>query len=109
MDVLSLLFRIRCYDINSLKPGDKIWFDNYMFLGDNLPASITYIQTDTLTLRRGATVEAMKFQFSTAVEGTLFSSKNPVYIWLETAPAHRIVHAESKLTIGYVKMDLLKP
>lgn len=107
MDVLTLLYRIRCFDIESLKAGDKIWFDNYMFGEDNLPACITYINTEKIKLRRGAEIEAMKFQFSTAVEGTLFSKKNPVYIWLETAPAHRIVHAESKLTIGYVKMDIL--
>jgi len=107
MDVLSLLYRIRCFNIKSLKPGDKIWFDNYMFGQDYLQACITYIKTEKITLRRGAEVEAMKFQFSTAVEGTLFSSKNPVYLWIETAPEHRIVHAESKLTIGYVKMDLL--
>ncbi len=106
MDVLTLLYRIRCFDIESLKTGDKIWFDNYMFGNDNLPACITYIKTEKIKLRRGAEVEAMKFQFSTAVDGTLFSKKNPVYIWIETAPAHRIVHAESKLTIGYVKMDL---
>lgn len=107
MDVLTLLYRIRCFDLKSLRAGDKIWFDNYMFGDDNLPACIIYIQTEKIKLRRGAEVEAMKFQFSTAVEGTLFSKKNPVYIWIETAPAHRIVHAESKLTIGYVKMDIL--
>lgn len=106
MDVMTLLYRIRCFDVSHLKAGDEIWFDNYMFSDDNLRTCIKYVGPDKVKLRRGAERDALKFQFSTAVDGTLFSKKNPVYIWLDVTPDHKIIHAESKLTIGYVKMDL---
>ncbi len=105
MDAFSLLYRVRNIDFASLKEGDNIWFDNYIFNEPPSTTSIQYIGVENVKMRHGKSCEAMKFKFNTS-EGTLFSSKNPVYIWLETAPAHRIVHAEAKLKIGYAKVDI---
>ncbi len=105
MDPFSLLYRIRNIDFASLKEGDNIWFDSYVFQDPVVTMCIQYLGTETVKLRSKKTIEAMKFKFNTS-DGTLFSSKNPVYIWIETAPAHRIVHAEAKLKIGYAKVDI---
>lgn len=105
MDPFSLLYRIRNIDFESLKEGDNIWFDSYVFQDPVVTMCIQYLGTETVKLRSKKTIEAMKFKFNTS-DGTLFSSKNPVYLWIETAPAHRIVHAEAKLKIGYAKVDI---
>ncbi|MCQ2336420.1 MAG: DUF3108 domain-containing protein [Paludibacteraceae bacterium] len=105
MDPFSLLYRIRNIDFASLKEGDNIWFDSYVFQEPVVTMCIQYLGKETVKLRSKKTYEAMKFKFNTS-DGTLFSSKNPVYIWIETAHAHRLVHAEVKLKIGYAKIDI---
>lgn len=105
-DALSILYRVRGIDFNGIKAGDTFVFTNYIFADEPLDMSIVYEETELIKLRKQSDkVEAMRFRFNTA-DGSLFSKENPVYIWIETAPAHRLVHVEAKLKIGYAKLDI---
>ncbi len=105
-DVLSILYKVRDLKFDGIQPGDTFEFTNYIFNDAPLDMSIVYETTELVKLRKQADkIEAMKFRFNTA-DGSLFSKEHPVYIWIETAPAHRLVHVEAKLKIGYAKLDI---
>ncbi len=105
-DVLSILYKVRELNFKDIQPGDSFGFANYIFNDNPMVMSIVYEETEMVKLRKQAEkVEAMKFRFNTA-DGSLFSKDHPVYIWIETAPAHRIVHMEAKLKVGHAKLDI---
>lgn len=105
-DALSILYKVRELNYKDIQPGDSFGFVNYIFNDSPMVMSIVYEETEMVKLRKQAEkVEAMKFRFNTA-DGSLFSKDHPVYIWIETAPAHRIVHMEAKLKVGHAKLDV---
>ncbi len=105
-DVLSILYKVRDLNFDGVSPGDTFSFTNYIFGDEPLQMSIVYEETELVKLRKQSEkIEAMKFRFNTA-DGSLFSKDHPVYIWIETAPKHRLVHVEAKLKIGHAKLDI---
>ena len=104
-DALSILYRIRMYDFSKMKAGDKINFC-YFDYGNNTDIELTYRGQETVKLRNGKSYTCHKLSFSVA-DGTLFSKKEPVSVWIATGGSRPIVHAEAKLKIGYAKVDLV--
>jgi hypothetical protein len=106
IDALGLLYRIRNYDFSNIAVGESTQFSFYRVDGV-LNLSITYVGKEDISLRDGTTYRCLRFHFETS-DGTLFSSENPVSIWLTDDKNKIIVHAEAKLKIGYAKLDLVK-
>ena len=104
-DALSILYRIRLYDFGKMKAGDKIRFC-YFDMGGNTDIELTYRGQETVKLKNGKSYSCYKLSFSVA-DGTLFSKKEPVSVWIATGGSRPIVHAEAKLKIGYAKVDLV--
>ncbi|HOH96669.1 MAG TPA: DUF3108 domain-containing protein, partial [Candidatus Enterocola sp.] len=97
---------IRNYDFSNIAVGESTQFTFYRVDGV-LNLSITYVGKENISLRDGTTYRCLRFYFETS-DGTLFSSENPVSIWLTDDKNKIIVHAEAKLKIGYAKLDLVK-
>ncbi|NCC99149.1 MAG: DUF3108 domain-containing protein [Bacteroidia bacterium] len=106
IDALALLYRIRNYNFSNIAIGESTQFTFYRVDGV-LNLSITYVGKENITLRDGNTYRCLRFYFETS-DGTLFSSEDPVSIWLTDDKNKIIVHAEAKLKIGYAKIDLVK-
>ena len=103
-DALSILYKIRLYDLDKCKNGDKITYC-YFDYGNNTDIVLTYSGKESIKLKNGKNYYCHKLTFSVA-DGTLFSKKEPVTVWIATGGSRPIVHAEAKLKIGYVKVDL---
>lgn len=105
MDALSLLFRVRNLDFSDAVPGQHYPF-SFFSRGESVLLNIIFEKRDTVTLRNGTSYDCFKFQLQTT-EGSVFSSKEKTYIWLSNDVNRLIVHVESKLKVGYVKLDIV--
>lgn len=106
VDALSLIYRIRNLDIidNQPKTGQTYpltFFDD----GKEFCLQIRYEKKEIITLRNGSSYECLKF-IPQVVEGSLFKNGETASIWITNDSNRLIVHAEAKLKIGYVKLDL---
>lgn len=105
LDPLSILYGVRNQAFEGMQKGDKIHFTYFDPDGDT-DICLTYAGKETIRLRGGKRYQCIKLTFNVA-EGTVFSKKEPVSIWLSDDDNHLIVHAEAKLKIGYAKVDLV--
>ncbi|MBP5259636.1 MAG: DUF3108 domain-containing protein [Paludibacteraceae bacterium] len=105
VDPLTIIYGLRNYAFEKMKVGDKIHFTYFDPDGDT-DICLTYSGEETIKLKGGKRYKCIKLSFNVA-EGTVFSKKEPVHIWLSDDDNRLIVHAEAKLKIGYAKVDLV--
>lgn len=103
-DPLSILYGLRLSDFSAMRPGDTLRYTYFDPDGDT-GIVLAYAGLETVKLRNGERYRCHKLTFNVA-DGTVFSRKEPVSVWLSDDDNRIIVHAEAKLKIGYAKVDL---
>lgn len=104
-DVVSSLYFTRNLDFNRYKPGDKVGFS--MFLDNEVHNMyIRYMGKEKIKTRYG-TFRAIKLK-ALLLKGDTFKGGEDMVIWI-TDDANRIpVRIESPLSVGSVKVDMMR-
>ncbi len=103
-DVISATYYARNINYNKYKPGDKIPFD--MFLDDEIyHLYLHYMGKETIKTKYGK-FRAIKFK-PLLVKGTIFEGGEKMNIWVSDDPNHIILRAESPISVGTIKVDMM--
>jgi hypothetical protein len=104
-DVLSSIYYARNINFNNYKVGDKIPFN--MFL-DNTTYNIylRYLGKEVVKTRYGK-FHAIKFK-PLLIHGTLFQGGEQMTVWVSDDQNHIPLRIESPITVGSVKVDMMK-
>jgi hypothetical protein len=103
-DVISATYYARNINFNMYKPGDKIPFD--MFLDDEIyHLYLRYIGRETIKTRYGK-FRSIKLK-PLLVKGTIFEGGENMNLWISDDPNHLMLRAESQITVGSIKIDMM--
>ena len=104
-DVLSSIYYARNINFNSYKTGDKIPFN--MFLdSQTYNLYLRYMGKDIIKTRYGK-FHAIKFK-PLLIQGTMFQGGEGMTVWVSDDPNHIPLRIESPITIGSVKVDMMR-
>jgi hypothetical protein len=104
-DVLSTIYYARNINFDKYKPGDKIPFE--MFIDDEVYSlAIKYVGKEILTTSLGK-FKTVKFM-PTLIKGTLFKGGEGMTVWATDDLNHIPIRVESPITVGDVRIDLIK-
>ncbi len=107
VDAVSIIYRLRNYDVISQVPKpNQVFPIDYFSDGKSSPLQMRFEKREIVTLKNGDRYDCLKFELEVA-EGTLFKNNERVYIWITNDKNRLIAYVEAKLKIGYVKMDLV--
>ena len=103
-DVISATYYARNINFNKYKPGDKIPFD--MFLDDQTyHLYLRYEGKETIKTRYGK-FRAIKFK-PLLIKGSIFQGGEQMNVWVSDDPNHLLLRAESPISVGSIKMDMM--
>lgn len=103
-DVVSSIYYARNLNYDSYKPGDRIPFD--MFLDDEVHhLYLRYVGKEKIKTRYG-TFRAIKIK-PLLVKGTIFQGGEGMSAWISDDPNHILLRAESPITVGSIKVDMM--
>ncbi|MEO6455451.1 MAG: DUF3108 domain-containing protein [Ginsengibacter sp.] len=103
-DVISATYYARNINFDNYQPGDKIPFD--MFLDDeNYHLYLRYIGKETIKTRYGK-FRSIKFK-PLLIKGTMFEGGEKMNVWISDDPNHLMLRAESPISVGSVKVDMM--
>ena len=103
-DVISMVYYTRNIDFNKYNEGDKIPVD--IFLGDEIyHLYIRYMGKEKIKTRYGR-FNALKLK-PLLVKGDVFTGGEKMNVWISDDPNHIILRAESPISVGSVKMDMM--
>lgn len=103
-DVISATYYARNINFNRYKPGDKIPFD--MFLDDETyHLYLRYIGKETIKTRYGK-FRSIKLK-PLLVKGTIFEGGEKMNLWISDDPNHLMLRAESQVSVGSIKIDMM--
>jgi hypothetical protein len=104
-DVISSLYYARNLDFDQYKKGTKIPFN--MFLDDEVFSMyIRYMGKETVKTKYGK-FRAIKLK-PLLIKGNVFDGGEKMTIWVTDDPNHIPVRIESKLSVGSIKVDLVR-
>ncbi len=103
-DVISATYYARNINFTRYKPGDKIPFD--MFLDDEIyHLYLRFIGRETIKTRYGK-FRSIKLK-PLLVKGTIFEGGEDMNLWISDDPNHIMLRAESQITVGSIKVDMM--
>lgn len=104
-DVLSAIYYARNIDFSKYKVEDKIPFAVFL---DNTVYNmyIRYLGKETIKTRYGK-FRTIKFK-PLLIKGTLFEGGEKMTVWVSDDPNHIPVRIESPISVGSVKVDMIK-
>ena len=104
-DVVSSVYYARNIKFEKYKPGDKINFD--IFLDDEVyHMYIRYMGKEKVRTRFGK-YNAIKIK-PLLLKGTIFEGGENMNAWLSDDPNHVLLRVESPISVGSIKVDLMK-
>lgn len=104
-DVLSSIYYARNIDFSNKKKGDKVFFN--MFLDDKVyPIYLTYLGKEKIKTKYG-TFNSIKFS-PTLIAGTIFKEGDAMTVWVSDDANHVPVRINSPISVGSIKVDLMK-
>jgi hypothetical protein len=104
-DVLSSFYYARTINYDRYKPGDKIGFK--MFLdGETYDMYVRYVGKETIKTKYGK-FRAIKLR-PLLIKGEVFDGGENMTLWVTDDANHIPVRIESPLTVGNIKVDLMK-
>jgi hypothetical protein len=103
-DVISSVYYARNIDFSKYKPGDKIPFD--MFLDDEIfHLYLRYEGKENIKTKYGK-FRAIKFK-PLLIKGTIFEGGEKMNVWVSDDPNHILLRAESPISVGTIKVDMM--
>ena len=104
-DVMSSIYYARNINFDKYKSGDKIPFD--MFLDDEVyHLYIKYMGKEKIKTQYGK-FKAIKFK-PLLIQGTMFEGGEKMTAWVSDDPNHLLLRIESPISVGTVKIDMLR-
>lgn len=104
-DVISSVYYARNIDYSKYKKGDKIPFD--MFIDDEVyNLYIRYEGKETVKTRYGK-FRAIKIK-PLLIKGNAFDGGEKMTMWVSDDPNRLLLRVESPLTVGSIKVDMMK-
>lgn len=104
-DVMSAIYYARNINFDKYKVGDKIPFD--MFLDDEVNhLYIKYMGKEKIKTQYGK-FKAIKFK-PLLLKGTMFTGGEKMTAWVSDDPNHLLLRIESPISVGTVKIDMLR-
>lgn len=104
-DVVSSLFYARNINYNKFKVGEKVTFK--MFLDHEVfDMYVRYAGKETIKTRYG-TFRTIKLK-PLLIKGKVFNGGEQMTVWITDDPNHIPVRIETPLTVGSIKVDLMK-
>lgn len=104
-DVISSVYYARNINFNKYKPGDKIPFD--MFLDDEVyHLYLRYEGKETVKTKYGK-FRAIKFK-PLLIKGSIFEGGEKMNVWVSDDPNHLLLRAESPISVGSIKVDMME-
>lgn len=104
-DVISSVYYARNIDYSKYKKGDRIPFD--MFIDDEVfSLYIRYEGKETVKTRYGK-FRAIKIK-PLLIKGTTFDGGEKMTMWVSDDENRLLLRAESPLTVGSIKVDMMK-
>lgn len=105
LDVINAIYYARSINYSAYAPGDKIPFN--MFLGEQVyNMYIRYIGKEVIQTRYGK-FAAIKLK-PLLLKGSMFDGGENMTLWVTDDANHIPVRAESQITVGSVKIDLME-
>lgn len=103
-DVISSVYYARNINFNKYKPGDKVPFD--MFLDDEIyHLYLRYEGKETVKTKYGK-FHAIKFK-PLLIKGSIFQGGENMNVWVSDDPNHLLLRAESPISVGSIKVDMM--
>lgn len=103
-DVISATYYARNINFSSYKPGDKIPFD--VFLDDEVfHLYLRYMGKETIKTRYGK-FRSIKIK-PLLIKGSTFTGGEGMNVWISDDPNHLLLRAESQVSVGSVKIDMM--
>lgn len=103
-DVISATYYARNIDFSRYKPGDKIPFD--MFLDDEVyHLYLKYEGKESIKTKYGK-FRAIKFK-PLLIKGTIFEGGEKMNVWVSDDANHLLLRAESPISVGSIKVDMM--
>lgn len=104
-DIVGACYKIRTYDIENMKPGEKITINTF-FGEENWPLCMKYIQKETIKISKYGKIECYKFVPVVQVSG-LFTDKDALSIWISADENKIPIRAQMSLMVGSAKVDIV--
>ncbi len=103
-DVISAVYYARNINFSKYKPGDKIPFD--MFLDDEIyHLYLRYEGKENIKTKYGK-FRAIKFK-PLLIKGSIFEGGEKMNVWVSDDPNHLLLRAESPISVGSIKVDMM--
>jgi len=103
-DVISATYYARNINFNKYSPGDKIPFD--MFLdNETYHLYLRYEGKETIKTKYGK-FHAIKFK-PLLIKGSIFEGGEKMNVWVSDDPNHLLLRAESPISVGTIKVDMM--
>lgn len=103
-DVVSSIYYARNINFDKYKVGDRIPLD--MFLDDEMHhLYLRYMGKEKVTTKYG-TFKSIKFK-PLLIKGTIFKGGEGMTAWVSDDPNHLLLRAESPITVGSIKVDMM--
>jgi len=104
MDVINAVYYARNIDYNAYQPGDRIPFDIFLD-GEVYNTYIRYMGKEVVKTRYGK-FKAIKLK-PMLIKGSIFDGGEKMTLWVTDDANHIPVRAESPISVGSVKVDLM--
>lgn len=103
-DVISAVYYARNINFSKYKKGDKIPFD--MFLDDEIyHLYLRYEGKENIKTKYGK-FRAIKFK-PLLIKGSIFEGGEKMNVWVSDDPNHLLLRAESPISVGSIKVDMM--
>ena len=103
-DVISAVYYARNINFSKYKKGDKIPFD--MFLDDEIyHLYLRYEGKESIKTKYGK-FRAIKFK-PLLIKGSIFEGGEKMNVWISDDPNHLLLRAESPISVGSIKVDMM--
>ena len=103
-DVISAVYYARNINFSKYKKGDKIPFD--MFLDDEIyHLYLRYEGKENIKTKYGK-FRAIKFK-PLLIKGSIFEGGEKMNVWISDDPNHLLLRAESPISVGSIKVDMM--
>lgn len=103
-DVISAVYYARNINFSKYRPGDKIPFD--MFLDDEIfHLYLRYEGKENIKTKYGK-FRAIKFK-PLLIKGSIFEGGEKMNVWISDDPNHILLRAESPISVGSIKVDMM--
>lgn len=103
-DVISSVYYARNIDFSKYQEGDKITFD--MFLDDEIYHMYIRFEGKDIVKTRYGKFRAIKFK-PLLIKGSIFEGGENMTVWVSDDPNHLLLRAESPISVGSIKVDMM--